>query len=650
MLSGLLITGCKKEESSAPGELTLKSVTIGSMVLNLSPGVLNNGSATDQPITLDFTDRLDTNLVKTTITIQDENNRTVPYTTEYKNEFSTVVLLPASKLGNNKTYTLSIAKELKGAWGKTYAGSSYRFSTQETLTISSITVNGTAVAKTGSIRLTSRKPIIKINFESPFLPTGLNTGSVFLSNSMGSARFSFVPSDSNKSIILTVTEPLVSFDRYNLLLTNELKGKYGQIFGGLNLTAYSPLDSTDKNPRVSDDALMDLVQHNTLKYFMEYGHPNCGLALERSNGDPNFVTTGGSGFGIMGMIVGVERGWYTRSEVVARWDKMTSFLRAHQDFHGAWGHWMDGYTGQVKSFSADDNGGDLVETAFMIHGLITVRQYLNAAVPAENKVKMRIDSMVNAVEWDWYRQNAQNKIFWHWSIDKGWKMNMPITGWNEGLIIYFLAAGSQTHSVPKVVYDEGWARNGAIKNGKTFYGTLLPLGEDYGGPLFFSHYSFLGLDPRNLVDKYANYWTQGVAHSTINYKYCVANPRNYVGYSPDCWGLTASDNNTGYSAQSPLNDNGTISPTAALSSMPYTPEQSKAAMRFFYYKLGDRVWGQYGFKDAFNPSAGWVAQSYLAIDQGPIVVMMENYRTQKLWNLFMSSPEAQKAKQTLGFN
>ena len=226
---------------------------------------------------------------------------------------------------------------------------------------------------------------------------------------------------------------------------------------------------------------------------------------------------------------------------------------------------------------------------------------------------------------------------------------MPIKGWNECLISFVLAASSPTFSIPKSVYTKGWASDGAMKNGNSYYGIKLPLGPDKGGPLFFSQYSFLGLDPHGLEDEFANYWEQNVAHSKINYQYCLANPKKYFGYSANCWGLTASDIQNGYTANEPNNDNGTISPTAALSSIAYTPLESLNAMRYFYYKLGDKAWGSYGFVDAFNLSNAWFADSYLAIDQGPIIVMIENYRSGLLWKNFMSAPEIKSGLKSLGF-
>jgi len=310
---------------------------------------------------------------------------------------------------------------------------------------------------------------------------------------------------------------------------------------------------------------------------------------------------------------------------------------------------MNGTNGEVIPFSSDDNGGDLVETAFMAQGLLTVRQFLNSADLKEKNIIDTINKIWNEIEWDWYTQNNQNILYWHWSPNFEWEKNMGIKGWNEALIVYVLAASSTTHTIDPDVYHQGWARNGNMANGNQYYGIELPLGPNYGGPLFFSHYSFLGLNPSDLSDTYANYWTQNKSHSLINRAHCTQNPSDYVGYSDNMWGLTASDGNTGYSAHSPTNDRGVISPTAAISAIPYTPEESMEAIRFFYYVLGDKLWGEYGFYDAFNITENWYASSSLAIDQGPIIIMIENYKTQYLWNLFMSAPEVHAGLDKLGF-
>jgi hypothetical protein len=400
--------------------------------------------------------------------------------------------------------------------------------------------------------------------------------------------------------------------------------------------------------QLTDEVLLEKVQRHTFKYFYEFAHPVSGMARER-NTSGDMVTSGGSGFGLMTLIVGMERGFVTREEGLAQFEKIIGFLETCDRFHGAWPHWLHGASGKVIPFSPKDNGADLVETAFVIQGLLTVRQYLNQIKPAPTELIDRINTLWQEVEWDWFTRDGEDVLYWHWSPEFKWEMNMGIRGHNETLIAYVLAASSPSHPVDSSVYHAGYARNGEIMNGHTFYDITLPLGEDYGGPLFYSHYSFLGLDPRNLKDSYANYWEQHVNHTLINRAYCIENPNGYQGYGKNCWGLTASDNHLGYSAHSPRNDLGVISPTAAISSIPYTPEHSIKAIRHFYYEYRDSLWGIYGFFDAFNPSENWWADTYLAIDQGPMVIMIENYRTGLLWDLFMSAPEIHTGLRKLGF-
>ena len=401
--------------------------------------------------------------------------------------------------------------------------------------------------------------------------------------------------------------------------------------------------------QLTDEKLLDLVQHQTFKYFYDFAHPVSGMALER-NTSGDIVTLGGSGFGVMALIVGMERGYITRQEGMVQVGKILDFLETCDRYHGVWPHWLNGATGEVVPFSLKDNGADLVETAFMVQGLITLRQYLNEKVAPENALILRFNELCTQVEWDWFTQGGQEVLYWHWSPEFEWEMNQAIRGHNETLIVYVLAASSPTYAIDSLVYHHGYARSGDIVNDTPYFGIDLPLGEDFGGPLFYSHYSFLGLDPRNLEDLYANYWEQNVNHSLINRQHCIQNPNSFKGYSSDCWGLTASDNQQGYSAHSPTNDLGVITPTAAISSIPYTPAHSLQALRHFYYAYRDSLWDEYGFHDAFNLSENWWASSYLAIDQGPIVVMIENYRTGLLWDLFMSAPEVQQGLTKLGFS
>jgi hypothetical protein len=404
---------------------------------------------------------------------------------------------------------------------------------------------------------------------------------------------------------------------------------------------------------LTDDQLLDLVQKQTFRYFWDFGHPVSGMARERSNRSYDYgdevVTTGGTGFGIMATIAASERKFITRQQAAARTKKIVDFLWKADMFHGAFPHWLNGATGKVIRFSPKDDGADIVETAFLFQGLLTARQYYTAENATERDIRNKILWMWEGVEWNWFTQN-QNELYWHWSPNNGWSMNHPIKGYNECLITYVLAASSPSSSINKRVYENGWANSNTFFNGKTYYGIKLPLGFEYGGPLFFTHYSFMGLDPRGLKDQFADYWEQNKSHTLINRAYCIENPKHYKGYGANSWGLTASDSWQGYAAHSPTEDLGVISPTAALSAFPYTPEYSMQALRHFYEDKGSNIWGEYGFADAFSDQHNWVAKSYLAIDQGPIVVMIENYRSGLLWKLFMSNPDVQKGLTKLGFS
>jgi hypothetical protein len=429
---------------------------------------------------------------------------------------------------------------------------------------------------------------------------------------------------------------------------------------------YEVSETPDDPPVVvtlSDEEIMDLVQAETFNYFWDFAESNSGAARERYHPNnpglnQNVVTSGGTGFGLMSIIVAIERGFITREQGYARFDKILTFLDNADRFHGAWPHWMDGGTGAVIPFSPQDDGGDLVETAFLVQGLICLKEYFKDGSDQEKVLAAKADELWKGVEWDWYTQN-QNVLYWHWSPNHNFAINFPLKGYNETLITYVLAAASPDFGISKEVYANGWASNGGIKSSNNKYGYPLLVkhagSEEYGGPLFWAHYSFLGLNPNGLEDEYVNYWDVNLNHSRINYRYCVENPKNFEDYGGDCWGLTASytrnnDGSIGYNAHSPGNDTGIISPTAAISSIPYTPAESLDAMRYFY-KNKDKLLGPAGFYDAFSPEYDfWVAEAYLAIDQGPIIVMLENYRSGLLWQLFMGNEEVRGGLTNLGFS
>jgi len=434
-----------------------------------------------------------------------------------------------------------------------------------------------------------------------------------------------------------------------LLFSLSALNSFGQKTKASTASSIKPEMKIQKN--LTDDQLLDLVQKQTFRYFWDFGHPVSGMARERSNVSYDYgdevVTTGGTGFGVMATIVASERKFITREQAAARTKKIVDFLYKADMFHGAFPHWMNGETGKVIRFSPKDDGADLVETSFLFQGLLTARQYYTADNPVENDIRNKILWLWEGIEWNWFTQQ-QNTLYWHWSPNNGWSMNHQLKGWNECFITYILAASSPKFPINKRVYDDGWANSNTFFNGKKFEGITLPLGFDFGGPLFFSHYSFLGLDPRGLKDNYADYFEQNKNHTLINRAYCVENPKHYKGYGENSWGLTASDSWQGYAAHSPTEDLGVISPTAALSAFPYTPEYSMKALKHFYFDLGDKIWSEYGFVDGFSEEHNWYAKSHLAIDQGPIICMIENYRSGLLWKLFMSSPDVKNGLDKLG--
>lgn len=492
--------------------------------------------------------------------------------------------------------------------------------------------------------------IIKVSFNNA-VERSSAAGAVSLKQNTVTVPVNISYSNNDSTLLVIPQTPLTYLAKYDFTVSTTLKAvNAARLSTPTARSFFTKIDSTPKFPLISDEELLTKVQQQTFKYFWDYAHPVSGLARERSNGDENVVTSGGSGFGIMAIPVAISRNFITRAEGLERMQKIVGFLKnTAQTFHGAFPHWLHGASGAVVAFSTKDNGADLVETSFLMAGLLTARQYFNDAGAAETNLRNDINTLWGNVEWDWFRKSNENVLYWHWSPVYNWEMNVPIRGWNECLITYIMAASSATHGIPAAVYTNGWASSSSFINGASYFGYQLPLGPSVGGPLFFSHYSFLGVNPNGLQDIYANYSTQTTNHTLINYNHCRTNPNNQFGYSADNWGLTASDIKNGYTASSPTNDVGVIAPTAALASFPYTPTESMKALKFFYYTLGDKLWKDYGFVDAFALKDAWFAGSFLAIDQGPIIVMIENYRTGLLWSLFTSCPEVKTGMRSLGF-
>lgn len=413
--------------------------------------------------------------------------------------------------------------------------------------------------------------------------------------------------------------------------------------------------------KMTDEELLDMVEYYTFRYFWQGAEPNSGMAPERihldgdyPDNDAHIVTTGGTGFGLFGLIAGIDREWVSREAGLERMERIVGFLEKADRYHGVWSHWIDGKTGKTKPFGAKDDGADLVESAFLMQGLLAVREYYKNGSDEEKALAERINALWNEMEWSWFTRGGQNILFWHWSPNYDWDMNFGLQGYNECLITYILAAASPEYSIQPEVYHEGWARGGEIVADKEAFGYKLGLkhngSEQLGGPLFWAHYSYLGLNPLGLEDQYANYEEENRNHTLINRAWCVENPNEFKGYGADLWGLTASYSINFYNAHHPGNDSGVISPTAAVSSIPYTPEESMAVIKNLYFNYGEKVFGKYGFYDAMSPEHDFYPNRYLAIDQGPMVAMIENYRSGLGWDLFMGAPEVQDGLKKLGFS
>jgi hypothetical protein len=423
-----------------------------------------------------------------------------------------------------------------------------------------------------------------------------------------------------------------------------------------------------KTKAMSDDELMTMVQEASFRYYWEGAERNSGLAKENILGRQNMIASGASGFGIMALIVGTERGFITRKQAVERFTRIVDFLEKTETFHGAFSHFIDGPTARVETFfGKKDNGGDLVETSFLLQGLLAARAYFNQTTAEEKTIRDKITATWEKIEWDWYKQHPDSKfLYWHWSPDQGWVISHNLIGWNETMVTYLLAIASPSHPVSASMYYTGWANQDSTgqryrsawgqtnegsmyTNGNAYYGMKLDIGVSNGGPLFFTHYSYLGYDPHKITDKYTNYFTNNQKIALINHRYCMQNPGGYKGYGDSCWGLTASDGPYDYSADEPVlrQDRGKIGPTGAISSFPYTPIESMKALKNFYFNYGRFLWGEYGFRDAFDLTNNWCSEIYMGLNQAPMAVMIENYRTGLLWNLLMSDKDVQNGLKKL---
>ena len=403
---------------------------------------------------------------------------------------------------------------------------------------------------------------------------------------------------------------------------------------------------------LKDRELIDRLQRDTFRYMWEHTYAESGLAYEDSrNKATGQATTGGTGFGIAAIVAAAERGWVSREAAVERILKISYFLRDKTDrkkLHGAFPHWLDGRTGRTFSFSEKDNGADLVETAFLMQGLLIARSYFNGEEPREAELRSVITELWRDVDWHWFSRGENNGLFWHWSPEHGFGMDMKISGFNEAMVVYVLALGSPTYPISRDT-AKFWYSTDEYQP-KTGNGYTIEAANAYAGCMFLSHYSFIGLDPRRMADSFVKqgYMVRNTTHALMNRAYCLESAPAEHQFSEGFWGLTSCDIKGGYRYQSAYNEVGTVAPTAALASMPYVPEYAMRVLWNIHDNYKKKMWGKYGPYDAFSLKDGWFDNSYLAIDQLAIPCMVENYRSGLLWGLFMSIPEVQQGLRRMG--
>ena len=399
------------------------------------------------------------------------------------------------------------------------------------------------------------------------------------------------------------------------------------------------------------DQLLTEVQRASFDYFHLYAHPTSGLARASVLKNPDVCAIGASGMGLFNLGVGIERGFITRHQGAEQTLKELRFLSGKaQRFHGAFPHFINGETGVVIPFAKYDDGADIVETAFLMEGVLFAREYYSGSDLEEVEIRALADQLWREVEWDWFvnRADPVPALIWHWSPTYGWKKHLHILGFNECQIVYVLALASPTHPIDARSYWEGWESANYAMN-RTEFGIDLVLGgrRDVGPPLFVTQFSYLGLDPRQIFFDGRSYFDHFRDFCRVQIRYAASKSKVHKGYGP-LWGITASSGPDGYRPFAPgLLDTGTLAPTAALSSMPYVPDESIACLLEMYQKYGSTLWGPFGFYDSFNLSRDWVSKTYLCIDEGPIAPMIENYRSGLCWRIFMKSAEIQSVVKLL---
>lgn len=419
-----------------------------------------------------------------------------------------------------------------------------------------------------------------------------------------------------------------------------------------------------------DEAMLDSIQKKTFLFFMGEHHPEWGIVRDRTaSWAPASIAS--TGFGISSFAIGVERGWITRDEAAQiTLNMMNFFVNSLQGPDAL----ATGYKGFYYHFLRMDTGLrewrcelSSVDTGLLMMGILFARNYYDRDNETENQIRSQGSLMLGNIEWDFMMMpdsgNYARQISMGWHPESGLH-KMGWSGYNEALFLYILAAGT------------------GLENAKESYRSWLSSYKwqtPYEGlshvafpPLFGHQFSHCFIDFRGLADEYMrdkgiDYFENSRRATRVQRQYAIDNPHGWVGYDSLCWGVTASDGPgdkynfgerefLGYAGRGTSGpeynyfDDGTIAPYGPLSSLPFAPEIVIPTIRSINEKMGDKIWGRYGYYDSFNLTAGWVNDDFIGIDQGPMLIMIENFRTGLVWNYVMNDPVIQKGLQTLGFS
>ena len=402
---------------------------------------------------------------------------------------------------------------------------------------------------------------------------------------------------------------------------------------------------------LDDSTFLDLLQRSAINFFWQEANSSTGLI--RDSSAPHVPSSTASvGFGITALCIGIDRGWLPRENVRQR--ILTTYRTLWKTPQGREAQGRCGYKGLYYHFlnmstATREWNSELsdIDTALLFAGILYGKEYFDGEHPDEVEIRALADSIYYRADWEWMR-NYQPGLTLEWTPERGFA-NGWWAGYNEMMIMYILGLGSPTHPLPEITW----------KNWCSGYVWKAQYGYEYVNfaPLFGHQFSHCWIDFRGIQDDYMrkkgiDYFENSRRATYAAQAYCIDNPKKWKGYGEFVWGITPSDGPNGYAARGAPpaeNEDGTISPTAVGASIAFAPEICLPTLKYWYDTYRSLLWGAYGFRDAFNLQKNWWSSFVIGIDQGPIVIMIENYRSGKVWRTFMKNTDVRRGLHRAGF-